>query len=384
MKNKLKLLSIFAFTFLLFGCSLTPTLISPTVEPSTEPSVEPSISSITDPTISDSSEAKDEFKLKKINVEYLEWGEYFRGDTGYGDYSPYISETYSVDNVLITKFQTEGILDYTVEFEGCYSVDEIEITTNSNEHTVIYDKENVDYITFERKASFPVKSVDNKVKFAFSNRKDLLPQYWYSQTGTYLDLTITKVKYNNQWIEVTENNRFISWCHPKNYFGYDVIKNTYNEVILDFSEYNYKDYVWLDKGLQQGDSYIFYEECIVTLSFEYDIFGDKENPVEVVRQIQIKFLEFDFFDDKPCFEMITFNGSTFLTINASVKATYNTHYLEFLVDGKMIFFTYYYYYRPHLYTACDEDYLLNKEFESFIYVGADIQIDLTEIIKNHI
>lgn len=383
MKYKLKFLSIFIFTFMLFSCSSISSPTDSSIDP-TNPSVEPSVEPSTEPSVEPSVEVKDEFKLKKIDVEYLSWAEYFRGESDYDNFPRYISETYSVDNVLITEFRADNILDYTIEFEGCYPVEEIEITTNQDEFTWIYDVENYDYTSFGRKGRFPVKSVNNTFKFAHSNRKDLLPQYWHSFTGFLLDLTITKVKYNNQRIEVTENNRFISLCHPDDYIGYDVIKNTYNEVIIDFSRYDYKDYVWLDKGLQQGDSYIFYEECIVTLSFKYDIFNNKK-PVEVIREIEIKFLEFDFYDNKPCFEMITYNESTFLTINVSVKATYSTRLLKFLVDSEMIEFYYSnHFYRARLYSVCDEEYLLNKEFESFIYVGEDFQIDLTEIIKNHI
>ena len=68
-------------------------------------------------------------KFWGVNPMYIPQSKFITNDSAiyYGERGAYTDYGY-VDNVLITKFQTEGILDYTVEFEGCYSVDEIDLS----------------------------------------------------------------------------------------------------------------------------------------------------------------------------------------------------------------------------------------------------------------
>ena len=391
MNNKLKFMLIFMSSCLLFGCtpSSNPSVSLPSLseEPTTEPTSE-------DPTTDPSIIKQEEFKIKNITCKDIRpntIGLYIEEDSDTEEYyTGFISETYSVENVLLTQFTGSTILKYTIEFEGIYDVEEIEI---SLEHhideavTIIYDTNPNKVVTIDGKGSFPTKVIDNKIVFYFVNNKDLLPGIYHFGAGFYQHLTVTQVKYNNEWIPVTENNYFVVYSHSYEAVGYDVIKNTDKEVIISFENYDYRDDLWLDKGTQiDSYSYLFDKEEIVTLTFKYKTskkYFYKE--FEVVRKIQIEFCSFTFIENKPCVEYVENSYGDFHVLNAILTGTFDTDHILLLIDGKRwTFFLFKGRYRGSNYTLDYQSVFIEKQFESILFIFEDYQIDLTEAVRSSV
>ena len=374
-KNKYILFAILGF--LLLGCSPSPSIgpsIEPSVEPSTEPSVEPSITSHED---------EDIFYIKNIEVSPVRIKS-VEEDEPVDFTINYSKEVYSVDNFALMEFSYAFQYKYEIEYNGKHKVEELELSLNKYGFDILYKTENnVNFLYIDQKMNIPVECKNNKIIFYIRNSYD---NRFNGVAGNknelpYLEININKVKYNGYWLDITENNKYEIRFYQGKEIGLDIVKNTETEVWIDFNEYSYKRVVEINDGVQYGDySYEFQKEGPVDIFFTYEI-PEKNITVEVVRTLEIKFLKFEFNEEKPYFEYV--DQDTW-GMNAKVSATYSTHEIFIEVDEQLVLL----YQTEDAYTTRYFDSviekILNKTFTKCIYIGAGYELDLTKLIKNNI
>jgi hypothetical protein len=218
MKNKIKYLLYLLIGVSLLGCSPTTIpSVNQTVEPTTEPTIVPTI----DPTIIPSEdpttdpytiptiplfEDDESFYIKNIDAYHVDW---IYIDELHKYRVNYSNEVYDVDNYIFQEFYSAFAYKFEIEYNGKYNVDELEISLNEYGFEVIYMEQNDPKVSYiDKQMSIRVENVNSKIIFFIRNTYENIHNGVAGTAGElpYLELTINKAKYNNEWIEVTENN----------------------------------------------------------------------------------------------------------------------------------------------------------------------------------
>ena len=360
MKNKI----IFSFLIgLIFtGCS-------PTVNDSS-----PSLSGTSTSDPSPTTLIEEEFQFSCIKGQTVTYS-YFWG--GSNDNKKYSSETYNIDNVFLTSFDRYYFLEYEIVYSGSYSIEEIELSFE-RECCFLFSNDNK-FVWLGKSATFAPRERDGRTVFYLSNYDVINSDSFEESVSPF---TLKKVKYNNRWIDILENNTFTTCNHPEEDIGYDLIKNSDKEVIIDFSNYTYRDDVSVSRGTQLDSyTYIFEKEGEVTLSFSYKW---RNLNLKVERTIDIKFVKLSFNEGEDLFEIVETDYSTVYILNIMIDATFGVYGFSLLIDNIECKFdksdTYYLKGYGTSNVECFNK-LMNKDFSTCVMNIFNSNIDVTSYFK---
>ena len=356
MNRLFKFLSLL-FPICLIGC-----------DPITEPSL---TNSNTEPTIVN--ENIDLLSIKASGVSRT------KAEHGIEDdiFEKYHSEKYNVDNVLLINYDEYFILEYELEFSNQQIPDTLTITLDKPNYW-LYTRHNNKSIRVGQTINFVPDNMNGKVYFYIFNYDRTIGGGPYcNQKTNFLVMQLHEIEVNNKTVNFSteDNNKFTTYFCGEYDVGYDVIKNTDKEVIIDFSKYKYKENLVIESGIQTDNySYLFEENTIVNINFEY------KNLV-INRTIEVRLTNLIFSPDKEIFEE---NGNIKI-MNIEIIETETPYMFTLLVDNSVCEF-YSNTYSKGIYYSTDDDEnfekLFNRNFNECVYSGKDYLYDLTNIIKS--
>ena len=289
----------------------------------------------------------------------------------------YHSEKYNVDNVLLINYDEYFILEYELEFSDQQIPDSLTITLDKPNYW-LYTRHNNKSIRVEQTINFVPDNMNGKVYFYIYNYDRTVGGGPYCNERTnFLVMQLDEIEVNNKTINFSSkgNNKFTTYFCGEYDVGYDVIKNTDKEVVIDFSKYEYKESLVIESGIQIDNySYLFEENTVFNINFEY-------NNLVINRTIEVRLTKFIFSPDKPIFEE---NGNIKI-MNIEIIETEYPYMFTLLIDNSACeFYSNIHSEGIYYYTNDDENFekLVNRNFNECVYSGKDYLCDLTNIIKS--